>query len=371
MSAAAGIVLGSVLSNVMSSSLSNQAANSQSEKANQYNVEMMKQQNLYNRQMWNAANRYNSPSMQVQRLRAAGLNPKLQMVNPGLAGELTSASAQPYVPPASYTPPDPVGSALSGLQTSQEVYAQEKQNQIIGVQADYQEQKTIGELMEQKARVDKYLSSENLDRATARYYRRMSDELEERIEYAWDTHDVRVESERQGLYNAQEQQRVLDAQRRQTNWNIKYGQAKLDIEQKLADSKVRVDNATVRQLASSAAYLDQQCNDLVKRLEMDSELHVQKKELNSHEIDVAREEAKRIMETTQDYIEQQHVAGLMSKAEYVEKLSEIKQLWSEMERYDFMHGRQDTFWSKFFGGINLATESIGPVFSGAAKLVRK
>lgn len=58
---------------------------------NEFNERMLQKQMDYNTEMWNKENQYNSASAQVQRLRAAGLNPALMMGN-GNAGTATSAN---------------------------------------------------------------------------------------------------------------------------------------------------------------------------------------------------------------------------------------------------------------------------------------
>ncbi len=47
----------------------------------QYNLMLAKQQNAWNLEQWNRENAYNDPSAQMQRLRAAGLNPDLMYQN--------------------------------------------------------------------------------------------------------------------------------------------------------------------------------------------------------------------------------------------------------------------------------------------------
>lgn len=71
--------------------LSAQAAENQ--KMRDYNLALAKQQNLWNIQQWNRENEYNSPSAQMARMRAAGLNPDM-MYSGGVSGNLAANSPQ-------------------------------------------------------------------------------------------------------------------------------------------------------------------------------------------------------------------------------------------------------------------------------------
>lgn len=68
---------------------------------NEFNQSMMERQMEYNTEMWNKENEYNSASAQVQRLKAAGLNPALMMGNAGTASTalgVTPAQASSAAP---------------------------------------------------------------------------------------------------------------------------------------------------------------------------------------------------------------------------------------------------------------------------------
>lgn len=56
-----------------------------------YNLQLAKMQNKWNRQQWQMENAYNSPSAQIQRMRAAGLNPDM-MYGGGVSGNLSASS---------------------------------------------------------------------------------------------------------------------------------------------------------------------------------------------------------------------------------------------------------------------------------------
>lgn len=56
-----------------------------------YNLQLAMMQNKLNRQQWQMENAYNSPSAQIQRMRAAGLNPDM-MYGGGVSGNLSASS---------------------------------------------------------------------------------------------------------------------------------------------------------------------------------------------------------------------------------------------------------------------------------------
>lgn len=56
-----------------------------------YNLQLAMMQNKWNRQQWQMENAYNSPSAQIQRMRAAGLNPDM-MYGGGVSGNLSASS---------------------------------------------------------------------------------------------------------------------------------------------------------------------------------------------------------------------------------------------------------------------------------------
>lgn len=87
-------VLGSLVGGIFGASSQNSANKTNMQIAqmnNEFNERMMQKQMDYNTDMWNKQNEYNSPSAQVSRLKAAGLNPYLMMS--GSNGNLGSASS--------------------------------------------------------------------------------------------------------------------------------------------------------------------------------------------------------------------------------------------------------------------------------------
>lgn len=82
-----------VVGGVLSGLINNASVNSANAANRAFQEQQQQQQNAYNLQMWNMQNAYNSPSAQMARYKAAGLNPNL------IYGSATSNVASP--PPQS------------------------------------------------------------------------------------------------------------------------------------------------------------------------------------------------------------------------------------------------------------------------------
>lgn len=80
----------------------NQAAFKTAMATAQYNAALAKQQNDWNIAQWHRENEYNSPSQQVQRLMAAGINPLLIDVNGNSAASSPSAVGYPMEKPQTF-----------------------------------------------------------------------------------------------------------------------------------------------------------------------------------------------------------------------------------------------------------------------------
>lgn len=101
----------------------NQLNRELAEQANAQNYRMFQEQNAFNLDMWNKQNAYNAPSAQVERLKAAGINPAAVFGSIGsgqIAGSLSSASSVPaelanMVAPQLNYRAEPLPSPLSGL----------------------------------------------------------------------------------------------------------------------------------------------------------------------------------------------------------------------------------------------------------------
>ena len=114
-------VLGSLLGGIFGSSSQSSANKTNlriAQMNNEFNERMMQKQMDYNTDMWNKQNEYNSPTSQVSRLRAAGLNPYLLMANGSQIGTASSANS-PSMASASGNPNmqayDPSSGIASGV----------------------------------------------------------------------------------------------------------------------------------------------------------------------------------------------------------------------------------------------------------------
>lgn len=94
----AGAIIGGV-SSLISGANANKAQKQENEKNRQWNLEMAKLQNQWNIDQWNRENEYNSPISQIQRLKAADLNPSLiGGASSGNASSMHMAGSAPSSP---------------------------------------------------------------------------------------------------------------------------------------------------------------------------------------------------------------------------------------------------------------------------------
>lgn len=130
----------SLLGNVFGSG-SNSSANKTNLKLaaqnREFQREMYNRQMAYNTDMWNKQNEYNDPSNQVERLRAAGINPYLALQNGNGVGVAQSAGG--VTPPAGGAAqvnpfiPDTKGFVDSAMQLSQLLFQSKKQDSEIAL----------------------------------------------------------------------------------------------------------------------------------------------------------------------------------------------------------------------------------------------
>lgn len=103
------------------SSIGTNITNSKINKKNiDYSWKALNAQNEFNIQQWNRENAYNTPSAQMQRFAAAGINPwnAISNINGGEASSLTSApySAPNMIP--MQAPPDPLGGLFDNVSSA-------------------------------------------------------------------------------------------------------------------------------------------------------------------------------------------------------------------------------------------------------------
>ena len=107
----------------------------------EHNLELAKLQNQWNIAQWNNENAYNSPAAQMQRMKAAGLNPDM-MYGGGVSGNL-SASSPSMTSGAPATPMD--WSALGSKKTVGDVALESAQIANINAQTEKVKSETEGQ----------------------------------------------------------------------------------------------------------------------------------------------------------------------------------------------------------------------------------
>lgn len=122
----------STIANIIGTGINNYVADRRTERQNEQNKELMRMQNAFNVSQTERANSYNSPIMQMKRLREAGINPALAFTN-GIQGSTmtpSSATSTPTMQQAPYTSP------LSQLQDAflkeQQLKNMEQERQLTG-----------------------------------------------------------------------------------------------------------------------------------------------------------------------------------------------------------------------------------------------
>lgn len=205
MLAGAGV---SLLGNVLGFGSSQSANSTNLEIARMNNEEqykMFKEQNAFNLDMWNKNNAYNDPSKNVERLLRAGINPAAvygnasttpaSQIQSATAPQLQRAEVRPFMPDL-----DGVGQAVNAYFDNQmKSKAAEStgiDNQMKMIDLKYKALHHIGDLMEQKNRIDERISNTNLNNEQKNYLRKQSDYLGLEIQKFRDTYEVGLEREK-------------------------------------------------------------------------------------------------------------------------------------------------------------------------------
>lgn len=129
------------------------------QRQNRYNLDAEKRQQEY----IDKQNEYNSPSEQMARYRAAGLNPYM-VDDPGNQGEINSAipnTASDY----SDIVQDTSKQVVSGVDSFRNAYMQEKQYQLDVAKLEQQRQQAIDELAEKRYQFDVESSRKDIEHA--------------------------------------------------------------------------------------------------------------------------------------------------------------------------------------------------------------
>lgn len=185
----------SVLGNILgfgSASSANKTNLQIARENNAQQYQMFKEQNAFNLDMWNKNNEYNAPKQQVERLLAAGINPSAVFGNGSVtpASQIQSATA-PQLQQAHVNPFSP---DLSGVGDAANAYFQNKlvnanadkastDTQIEQVNLRFRAQQIIGDLLEQRTRINNMISSTGKNEAEKDYLIKQKDRLEQQINY--------------------------------------------------------------------------------------------------------------------------------------------------------------------------------------------
>lgn len=201
-------VLSGIVSNIFGASNTKSANETNLEIArmnNEQSYKMFKEQNAFNLDMWNKNNVYNSPQKNVERLLAAGINPAAvygsgsttpaSQIQSATAPQLQRAEVRPFIPDF-----DGVGQAVNAYFDNQmKSKAAEStgiDNQMKMVDLQYKAMHHLGDLMEQKHRIDKMISDTHLNKEQQSYLREQSEYLGLQIQKFKDTYEVGIEREK-------------------------------------------------------------------------------------------------------------------------------------------------------------------------------
>lgn len=162
-SAAAGTILSGILSAAIGAGASAISRKKSEERQNQYNLDAEKRQQGY----IDKQNEYNSPESQMNRFRAAGLNPYM-VDDAGNQSEINSAninsaldSSDIYLDSASR-----IGSSIaSGIDVYRNAYLQEKQYQLEVAKLEQQRQQFEDEMSERRFQFDSEAERKQIEHA--------------------------------------------------------------------------------------------------------------------------------------------------------------------------------------------------------------
>lgn len=140
----------------------------EAEKQRQWSEMMQGQQNAWNYEMWLKQNEYNSPEAQVDRLRAAGLNPLYYGLDGSSAGEVTAAQPLAYERASVDNLANPVASGLSAAAQIAQISNLQAQTAKTGQETltEVQKREQIqAEILNTRQEFNNLLAQEGLDKA--------------------------------------------------------------------------------------------------------------------------------------------------------------------------------------------------------------
>lgn len=199
---------------------------------NEQNYKMFHEQQDWNEMMWNKMNAYNTPMMQKERLRAAGINPYAMLGSNGQgtmgqAGLASSASPAPAqgatVQPYDWSPSMAgVGRAIDSYFQNQN---QDAQTDLLRIQAVTQLDQQVANIQETLSRISVNLSNKNLTDQQRYNLQKQTDELQERLDILKQTKEDQIKLIKGNVA-------LQDYQKGKAQWEEKKAQADAEYQQK-------------------------------------------------------------------------------------------------------------------------------------------
>lgn len=140
----------------------------EAEKQRQWNEAMADKQNAWNYEMWLKQNEYNSPESQIERLRAAGLNPLYYGLDGSSAGEVTAAQPLAYERASVDNLANPVASGLSAAAEIAQISNIQAQTAKIGEETKSEvvrREQMQADIINTKQELNNMLAQEGLDKS--------------------------------------------------------------------------------------------------------------------------------------------------------------------------------------------------------------
>lgn len=189
----------------------------EAEKQRQWNEAMADKQNAWNYEMWLKQNEYNTPESQIERLRAAGLNPLYYGLDGSSAGEVTAAQPLAYERASVDNLANPVASGLSAAAQIAQISNIQAQTAKIGQETltEVQKREQIqAEILNTRQQFNNLLAQEGLDKARKEEIERGLDWLDRLNQSVLDMRESEIElnrSEKKRIDELLEGEKLLQA----------------------------------------------------------------------------------------------------------------------------------------------------------------
>lgn len=237
---------------------------------NSKNVQLAREQREWDYKMWKENNEYNTPANQVKRLRDAGLNPGISMMNGVMDSGLSSQSPGGQSPAqVDYNP------LAEGLRQSTDLFQnnQVRKAEVRSLDANTQATniRNKTQLLRDLADLNKTISETSSNNAYKEYLIKQRDYLAKQID-AFDGRNEaevqRIEQERRLLYEQEQTERVMRS-----------------VNEKLVQENIRLSKANQAKLNADVKYVIESINQMVMN-------GVSQREINSFVRDKERETAR-------------------------------------------------------------------------------